>query len=227
MNTGIADGHNLGWKLAWVARGWAHEALLDSYQDERGPVGRRNAARSMETGIGSSGESALAADFGVTYSSAVIAGGHTGELPFEDIGERARPGSRAPHAWVDVQGKRLSTIDLFDGRLTLLIGTTGEAWRAAAAALPAGPAAAAAFPAGPPIQVLTVGIEGTDVFDPTGSLTERYRLADDGAVLVRPDGYVTWSSETAVYDAAESLHAAFAQSLGESVPQAGSLVSVS
>ena len=54
MNTGIADGHNLGWKLAWVARGWAHEALLDSYQDERGPVGRRNAARSMETGIGSS-----------------------------------------------------------------------------------------------------------------------------------------------------------------------------
>jgi len=213
MNTGIADGHNLGWKLAWVARGWANEALLDSYQDERGPVGRRNAARSMETGIGSSGESALAADFGVSYSSAVIAGGHTGELPFEEIGQRALPGSRAPHAWVDVHGKRLSTIDLFDGRLTLLIGATGEAWRAAAAALPAGP----------PIQVLTVD---TDVFDPTGTLTERYRLADDGAVLVRPDGYVTWSSETASYDAAATLDAAFAQTLGESVWQAERLVSV-
>ena len=23
MNTGIADGHNVGWKLAWVVRGWA------------------------------------------------------------------------------------------------------------------------------------------------------------------------------------------------------------
>ena len=80
MNTGIADGHNLGWKLAWVSRGWAHETLLDSYQDERGPVGRRNASRSMESRIGGSAESSLAADFGVTYSSAVIAGGHTGEL---------------------------------------------------------------------------------------------------------------------------------------------------
>ena len=92
MNTGIADGHNLGWKLAWVARGWAHEALLDSYQDERGPVGRRNASRSMESRIGSSAESSLAADFGVTYGSAVIAGGQTGELDFEDVGQRARPG---------------------------------------------------------------------------------------------------------------------------------------
>ena len=77
--------------------------------------------------------------------------------------------------------------------------------------------------AGPPIQVLTVD---TDVFDPTGTLTERYRLAADGAVLVRPDGYVTWSSETASYYAAATLDAAFAQTLGESVWQAERLVSI-
>ena len=29
MNTGIADGHNLGWKLSWVIKGWATDALLD------------------------------------------------------------------------------------------------------------------------------------------------------------------------------------------------------
>jgi 2-polyprenyl-6-methoxyphenol hydroxylase-like FAD-dependent oxidoreductase len=40
MNTGIQDAWNLGWKLALVARGVAAEALLDSYQAERRPVGR-------------------------------------------------------------------------------------------------------------------------------------------------------------------------------------------
>jgi 2-polyprenyl-6-methoxyphenol hydroxylase-like FAD-dependent oxidoreductase len=40
MNTGIQDAWNLGWKLALVARGVAHEALLDSYEAERLPVGQ-------------------------------------------------------------------------------------------------------------------------------------------------------------------------------------------
>ena len=40
MNTGIQDAWNLGWKLALVVRGVADEALLDSYEPERRPVGR-------------------------------------------------------------------------------------------------------------------------------------------------------------------------------------------
>ncbi len=40
MNTGIQDAWNLGWKLALVVTGWADEALLDSYEAERWPVGR-------------------------------------------------------------------------------------------------------------------------------------------------------------------------------------------
>jgi 2-polyprenyl-6-methoxyphenol hydroxylase-like FAD-dependent oxidoreductase len=39
MNTGIQDGWNLGWKLALVSRGIADQALLDSYDAERRPVG--------------------------------------------------------------------------------------------------------------------------------------------------------------------------------------------
>lgn len=38
MNTGIADAHNLGWKLSLVADGRAPEDLLDSYGREREPV---------------------------------------------------------------------------------------------------------------------------------------------------------------------------------------------
>jgi 2-polyprenyl-6-methoxyphenol hydroxylase-like FAD-dependent oxidoreductase len=40
MNTGIGDAWNLGWKLALVDRGLADEALLDSYEAERWPIGR-------------------------------------------------------------------------------------------------------------------------------------------------------------------------------------------
>ncbi|MEU9607203.1 FAD-dependent monooxygenase [Streptomyces sp. NPDC048057] len=41
MNAGIADVHNLCWKLAGVLRGWAEPHLLDSYEMERRPVARR------------------------------------------------------------------------------------------------------------------------------------------------------------------------------------------
>lgn len=41
MNVGIQDAMNLGWKLAAVVKEQAPEALLDSYQTERRPIGMR------------------------------------------------------------------------------------------------------------------------------------------------------------------------------------------
>lgn len=38
MNVSMGDAFNLGWKLAWVLTGKAHEALLRSYSDERQAV---------------------------------------------------------------------------------------------------------------------------------------------------------------------------------------------
>ncbi|MEU5884701.1 FAD-dependent monooxygenase [Spirillospora sp. NPDC047279] len=40
MNTGLQDAANLGWKLAAELRGWAQPGLLDTYDEERHPVGR-------------------------------------------------------------------------------------------------------------------------------------------------------------------------------------------
>jgi hypothetical protein len=40
MNTGLQDAANLGWKLAAAVHGRGGDRLLDSYQDERHPVGR-------------------------------------------------------------------------------------------------------------------------------------------------------------------------------------------
>lgn len=41
MNTGLQDAYNLGWKLAFVIKGRADAAILDSYAAERIPVARR------------------------------------------------------------------------------------------------------------------------------------------------------------------------------------------
>ena len=45
MNTGIQDGYNLAWKLAFVLRGQAKPAILDTYNEERLP----NAETLMKT----------------------------------------------------------------------------------------------------------------------------------------------------------------------------------
>ena len=44
MNTGIGDAADLAWKLAAVLQGFGGPRLLDSYDAERRPVGRRNVA---------------------------------------------------------------------------------------------------------------------------------------------------------------------------------------
>jgi 2-polyprenyl-6-methoxyphenol hydroxylase-like FAD-dependent oxidoreductase len=41
MNTGLQDAYNLAWKLAFVIRGKANEALLDTYHEERLPIARK------------------------------------------------------------------------------------------------------------------------------------------------------------------------------------------
>src|SRR5262249_4700076 len=110
MNTAIHDGHDLGWKLAWVARGWGADGLLESYELERRPVAEHNVARSADP-LGSR------------------------RPPGEEL--RVDLGGRIEHHWLaaDASGARASTLDLLGPGLTLLTGPDDEAWRGAAAAL--------------------------------------------------------------------------------------------
>lgn len=48
-NTAIQDAFNLSWKLAYVIKGWASPALLDSYSDERAPVGKQIVERAWKS----------------------------------------------------------------------------------------------------------------------------------------------------------------------------------
>jgi hypothetical protein len=197
MNTGIADAHNLGWKLAWVVRGWAGPGLLDSYDAERRPVGVANAHRSLVPAADDSADrDLLADDLGVRYRSAVVDA--AGVRP----GAGARPGARAPHVWVERDGARVSLLDLYDGRLTIVTGPGGTAWRGAVAEM---------TPHGLPIQVVELG---RDVADPEGTAAERYRVTATSAVLVRPDGHVAARLRGTSSRAAEILRDAVDRALG-------------
>jgi 2-polyprenyl-6-methoxyphenol hydroxylase-like FAD-dependent oxidoreductase len=47
LNTGVADAHNLMWKLLAVDDGWAAPSLLDTYETERRPVAEVNCHQSL------------------------------------------------------------------------------------------------------------------------------------------------------------------------------------
>jgi len=172
LNTAVHDGHELGWKLAWAARGLAGDALLDSHDAERGPVGLAVASRSLD--LADRKEDGLATDLGRTHRSAVILDADPEAPPRIDLA--ARPGERAPHAWVRHAGRHVSTLDLFDGRFTILTGPDGNGWERAAHAA-----------ANAPMRVL---VAGRDLHG--ARLAAAYRLGPCSAVLVRPDGRVAW-----------------------------------
>jgi putative polyketide hydroxylase len=209
MNTAIADAHDLGWKLAWAVRGLASDALLDSYEAERGPVGRRNVEMSMVPDGGGGTADGLLEDLGPVVRSAVIVDDGT-SVPASAAGPNgsyvpdARPGARAPHAWLSIGKERVSTLDLFGQDLVLLVAGDGGAWRTAAASI------AESLP-GPAVRVRSVG---RWLRDADGTFAEAYGLSDGGAVLVRPDGVVAWRSRSAPADARRALAAAVAIATG-------------
>jgi len=51
LSLGVQDAVNLGWKLAQVVNGTSPESLLDTYQDERHPVGARALQHTMAQGV--------------------------------------------------------------------------------------------------------------------------------------------------------------------------------
>ena len=199
-NTGIADAHNLAWKLALVLQGRAGPELLSTYELERRPASAfaveqaytRYVVRSAQY-LGTSGmqksENDLNIELGYCYrSQAVIPesddGGREHENPRESKG---RPGRRAPHLFLQRGGEKISSLDLFGGNFALLAGPDGRAW--------CDSAAAGARQLGLPLDIHCIGADGLE--DPEGAFPDAYGITPSGAVLVRPDGFVAWRARSA------------------------------
>lgn len=79
--TGALDASNLPWRLAWVARGWAEESLLDGYEVEQLPVATQGtvkmaegARKYMERTQGDGAEAKLRAMSGADWGNAYTRG---------------------------------------------------------------------------------------------------------------------------------------------------------
>ena len=215
LNTAVADAFGLSWKLAWVLRGWADPGLLDTYAEEREPVGRHNLSLARERSEGGTPDG-LTEDMGYVYrSTAIEADDATGEpAPSHLFPTTATPGARMPHAWLEGADGRLSTLDLVGPGLTLITGPGGAAWLHAATAV----ASDVAFP-------LRAHVVGGDLDSRDGVFCERFGLGADGAVLVRPDGHIAWRREAgSVTNHVAELRDAVALATGRHVGEGMSLV---
>ncbi|TXN34496.1 FAD-dependent oxidoreductase [Methylobacterium sp. WL30] len=201
-NTGIDDAYNLAWKLQRVLNGRSDPILLDSYTPERQPVGwlrhQQTFARPDFTHwVGDIlkdehlyGDAAM--ELGQLIRSTVIVGAGS-ELPpavHPDVW-KGQPGSRAPHIWVELAGRQVSTIDLFTHGFVLL--SADPRWCAAAEHL---------------VDVRAYRVGRDVVFPEAEPFTGRFGVSPKGATLVRPDGVVCWRAQEMAADPTAVLTAA-------------------
>ncbi|MFT4118315.1 FAD-dependent monooxygenase [Bradyrhizobium sp.] len=232
-NTGIEDAYNLAWKIDVVLKGRANATLLNSYSEERAPIGRHvveRATKSLESympildALGVLGQpndgdtiaditatapdalsrrTALRAAIGqkvyeygargvelnhLYRSDAVLVDEDRASRNVDDIElnyqRTSAPGARLPHAWLQRDGRNLSTLDLVgQGAFTVLTGIGGDAWITAAAN--------AGRLLGITINAVAIG-PGLDATDLYFEWADRREIAEDGCLLVRPDAHVAW-----------------------------------
>jgi len=193
LNLGLQDATNLAWRLAAVVNGWAPEALLDSYQAERYPVGERVvedtlAQYALVSNITREGR-ALRARFNELLGSHpsvtrelsirlaaldVVYPGSGGAAAHPLTGRRVPDleleGAPVPSVFGLLRTARFVLLDLTGGELDLADAGAGErSDRLEVAAGRLGEAKAKARP----------------------------EWAQVRAVLLRPDGHVAWASDNA------------------------------
>ncbi|WP_329531074.1 FAD-dependent monooxygenase [Streptomyces sp. NBC_01450] len=203
-NTGIQDAHNLAWKLAAVLGGWAGPGLLKSYDAERRPVAEATSARASSRSVehshpgyipapgaaGPGGKKGGILNVALAYRyprGAVLGADQSAPIVPDGLRLTGEPGSRAPHMWLTRSGTRVSTLDLYERSMVLL--TSADKWHSAAKAV--------AKLLSVPLDAYRIGSGPDAELSPASDTdwAEVHGVTDDGAVLVRPDGFVAWRSE--------------------------------
>ncbi|MFI0411618.1 FAD-dependent monooxygenase [Actinomadura sp. 3N508] len=217
-NMGVQDAHNLAWKLALVLRGIADPGLLESYEQERRPVAELTVEQGVIRYLQRSGLSEEVAArhlpettvlFGHVYRSTAIVGeetGSDGDLVEDPTVPSGRPGTRAPHLVLRRGGSDVPVHDLLDGGFWLLAGPEGTAWESAAEQLRTDTG-------------LAIGFNRVGALEPAEEVKhflEAYKIDEDGAALIRPDGFLAWRSLGTPASPRAALATAMAQVLGRS-----------
>lgn len=192
-NTGVADAHNLAWKLAMVLRGEASPALLDSYEAERRPIAHMTVEQAYRRYVERVDPSLPADDLapnladtaielGAVYRShAILSEDDDAALVEAPETPSGRPGTRMPHVWL---ADGVSTLDLAGDGFVLLAGPDGQGWIDAAKA---------------------AGLSSHRLSEAASAATG---IGTDGGLLLRPDSVIAWRSVGPVADPGATLAAA-------------------
>ncbi|MFD6186413.1 FAD-dependent monooxygenase [Streptomyces goshikiensis] len=174
LNTGLGDAVNLGWKLAATVRGHAPDGLLDTYADERHPIGAavldwsRAQVATMRPDPYAQAIQAVVRDLiGTRDGATYVVGKLSGSWIRYDLGsEHPLVGRSAPDFRLE-DGTRLGEL-MQDGRGVVLDASIDRRLHASAA-----------------------GWEGRIRYAAGAARDD----LGSGAVLVRPDGVVAWAGD--------------------------------
>jgi len=217
-NTGIADAHNLAWKLAAVLDGSAGPGLLATYDAERRPAAALTVEQAYTRYV-LRVDSTLPQDdlapplddasieLGIVYRSAAIAPSVADPTapPVDDPRTPSgRLGTRLPHIPITWNGATASLLDVVDDSLVLLAGPEGGAWVDAADNV--------AQKLGVRLRGYRVGPDADLVAD-AQAFTRATGIGPGGVVLVRPDGVLAWSAAEPAADPAGAVAAVVRQIL--------------
>jgi len=206
-NTGVADAHNLAWKLALTTQGTAGRALLDTYDAERRPIGALTVEQAYTRYVlrvdPSLGQDDLmppledaSIELGAVYTSSAVRSEVAQENQLDDPRLLSwTVGARVPHVPVSEDGHQLSTLDLCERGFALLVTEQQETWQRAARDVE--------HAVGIPVPVRHLRSEylvRSDEPSATQSVSAGWRAA-----LVRPDGVLAWKTSGSADQAAQRL----------------------
>ncbi len=200
LNTGVLDASNLPWRLAWVQRGWAPDALLDGYEREQRPLAvdgsgqmaeaaRQNMARRTDRVAAMTDN-----NWGNAYTRSLlgvrvdVAGTGASSMVKTQTAPPIEPGDRIPNARLhDAQGRELRLHDLTRDRFVALYITDARR----RPPLPPTDSPALAH------RVVSrwdaphdSGLRDRALLDSGNRFTTRLGVPTDSVVLVRPDEHV-------------------------------------
>ncbi|KAF4999951.1 hypothetical protein FDECE_11353 [Fusarium decemcellulare] len=257
-NTCVQDAYNIAWKLAMVIKGQAGEKILESYNQERQPIGKQVVDHAITTlhdmaalpkalgfvrgqsreegfasleelfsdadgaeerrkflkdqiSVGNRRSNALGVQLGHRYadSCAVVYDGtpfppHQRD-PVLFYEATTHPGAYVPHAWIELEKKRISILDIFEhGKFGLVVGVGGNPWEEAATTV--------SQELGIELPVYFVGQRCT-YNDVLGEWANRREITDRGALLVRPDRHIAYRSVDRPQDPTATLRSVLKQVL--------------
>lgn len=192
--TAIQDAADLAWKLALVLKGSARPELLKTYEAERLPVAHVVMARQIanyvermrpdreEIRLRSNEVDFLNAAMGYRYrSTAIISEDDVGPMTESPHMPSVAPGFRLPHVVLNRNGKQFSLHDLIGRDFVVVAGQEASVWASAAECL------ASNYP----LTVYRIGDDFGSFCDVHAAL----RLSPQGAILIRPDGFVAWRTQ--------------------------------